>query len=178
MAHSYRLGLCTRFESGLGRIFVIAVVHTQYSKLFKEMECAVHYKEPLKSFEIREAHSPDFGLTSEHQFIEVLKEKLIDFSDQKWIETIQSSRRYDIYRSFKPFRHKEIYISVVNIKSHRKLLARFRMEVSNIFTNKCKFLIDESFVCPLCIEEEEDETTFFITMPCISRPQIKILAPI
>ena len=35
-----------------------------------------------------------------HQLIEVLKEKIIYFSDQKWIGTIQSSRRYDIYRSF------------------------------------------------------------------------------
>ena len=74
---------------------------------------------------------------NEHQFIKVLKKMLIYFSEQKWIETIQSSRRYDIYKSFKPFRYKEIYISVVNMKSHRKLLARFRMEMSNIFTNKC-----------------------------------------
>ena len=63
---------------------------------------------------------------NEHQFIEVSKEKLIYFSNQNWIKTIQSSRKYDVYKSFKPFRYKEIYISVVNIKSHRKLLARFR----------------------------------------------------
>ena len=51
------------------------VVHIQCSKLFKGMECrpysaihgigpTVHYKEPLKSFEIRVGHSPDFGLHS------------------------------------------------------------------------------------------------------------------
>ena len=80
---------------------------------------------------------------NEHQFIEVLKEKFIYFSNQKWIETIQSSRRFDVYKSFKPFRYKEIYISVVNIKSHRIFLASFRMGMSNIFTNKCRFLVDE-----------------------------------
>ena len=42
----------------------------------------------------------------EREFLEVLKEKLIYFCKQKWIETIQSSRRYDVYKSFKPFRYK------------------------------------------------------------------------
>ena len=39
-------------------------MHIQYSKLFKGMECTgtVHYKEPLKSFEIRVGHVPGFGL--------------------------------------------------------------------------------------------------------------------
>ena len=48
---------------------------------------------------------------------------------------MQSVRRYDIYKSFKSFRYKEIYISAVNIKSHQKLLACFRMGMCNIFTN-------------------------------------------
>ena len=52
--HSYRLGLVTwryQFESRSGRIIVIVVVHIQCSKLFRGMECTLHYKEPLKSFE-------------------------------------------------------------------------------------------------------------------------------
>ena len=102
---------------------------------------------------------------------------MIYFSDRKWIETIQSSRRYDIYKSFKPFRYKEIYISVVNIRSHRKLLARFRMGMSNIFTNKCRFLVDESFVCPLCIEEEEDELHFLLQCPVYHDLGLKYLHP-
>ena len=40
------------------------VVHKQCSMLFKGMECTVHYKEPLKSFEIRVGHSPGFGVPS------------------------------------------------------------------------------------------------------------------
>ena len=74
MAHSYRSGLVTwyggtRFKSRSGRIFVIAVVHIQCSKLFKGMACTVygtvHYKEPLKSFKLRLGHSPGgFGLPS------------------------------------------------------------------------------------------------------------------
>ena len=55
------------FESRSGRIFVVVVVHIQCSKLLKGLECTVlpvHYKEPLKSFEIRVGHSPGFGLPS------------------------------------------------------------------------------------------------------------------
>ena len=112
---------------------------------------------------------------NEHQFIEVLKEKLIYFSDQKSIETIQSSRRYDIYKSFKSFRYKEIYISVVNIKTHRKLLARFRMGMSNIFTDRFSSC---QIICMSSLNRGRRWTTFPITMLCISRPQIKILATI
>ena len=108
---------------------------------------------------------------------EVLKEKLIYFSNQKWIETIQSSGRYDVYKSFKPFRYKKIYISVLIIKSHQKLLARFRMGMSNIFTDKCRFLVDESFIWPLCIEEEENELHFLLQCPVYHDLRLKYLHP-
>ena len=39
------------------------------------------------------------------------------------------------------------------------------MGMSNIFTNKCRFLVDESFVCPHCIDEEEDEVHFLLQCP-------------
>ena len=65
----------------------------------------------------------------------------------------------------------------MNIKSHRKLLARFGMGKSNIFTNKCTFLVDESFVCPLCIEEEEDELLFLLQCPVYHDRRLKYLHP-
>ena len=64
MAQSNRLGLATRFESRSGRIFVIVVVHIECSKLsnrrgvYSAAYGTVHYKEPLKSFEIRLGKSP------------------------------------------------------------------------------------------------------------------------
>ena len=75
MAPSYRPGLLTwRYQVRIPvgpDIFIIVVVHTQCSKLFKGMVCTVlpivrtvHNKEPLKSFEIRVGHSPGFGLNS------------------------------------------------------------------------------------------------------------------
>ena len=66
----------------------------------------------------------------------------------------------------------------MNIKSHRKLLARFRSGMSNIFTNKCRFLVDESFVCLLCIEEEEDEQHFVLQCPVDHDLRLKYLHPL
>ena len=65
----------------------------------------------------------------------------------------------------------------MNIKSHRKILARFRMGMSNIFTNKCRFLVDESLVCPLCIEEEEDKLHFLLQCPVYHDLRLKYLLP-
>ena len=69
---------------------------------------------------------------------------------------IQSSRRYDIYKSF---RYKNIYRPhqcCEYIRSHHKLSAYFKKGLSNIFTKRCRFLVDESYVglCTLCIKKQ------------------------
>ena len=71
MAHSYRLGLVTRryqvripVEAGVCHRGCACIVlqtvqtHGVYSAAYG----TVHYEEPLKSFEIKVGHSPDFGL--------------------------------------------------------------------------------------------------------------------
>ena len=65
----------------------------------------------------------------------------------------------------------------MNIKSHRKSLASFRMGMSNIFTSKCGCLVDESFVCPLCIEEDEDKLHFLLQCPVYHDLRLKYLHP-
>ena len=73
MAHAYRLGLVSwgyqvRIPVGTDICYrgcayaVLQIVqrHGVYSAAYR----TVHYKEPLKSFEIRVGHSPGFGLPS------------------------------------------------------------------------------------------------------------------
>ena len=73
MAHSYRLGLVTwgfhvRIPVGADichRGFAYTVIQTvQMHGVYSTAYGTVHYKEPLKSFEIRVGHSPGFGLPS------------------------------------------------------------------------------------------------------------------
>ena len=63
----------------------------------------------------------------------------------------------------------------MNNKSRRKLLVCFRMGMSNIFTNR--ILVDESFVCPLCVEEEEGELHFLLQCPVYHDLRLKYLYP-
>ena len=51
------------------------------------------------------------------------------------------------------------------------------MGMSNIFTNKCRILVDESFVCSFCIEEEEDELHFLLQCPVYHDLRLKYLHP-
>ena len=73
MAHSYRLGLETRgyqVRIPVGtdichRGCAYTVLQTvQRHGVYSAAYGTVHYKEPLKSFEIRVGHSPGFGLPS------------------------------------------------------------------------------------------------------------------
>ena len=73
MAHSYRLGLVTwgyqvRIPVGTDichRGCAYTVLQTvQRHGVYSAANGTVHYKEPLKSFEIRVGHSPGFGLPS------------------------------------------------------------------------------------------------------------------
>ena len=73
MAHSYRLGLITwRYHVRISvrsdicrRGCAYSVLQTvQMPGVYSAAYGTVHYKEPLKSFEIRVGHSPGFGLPS------------------------------------------------------------------------------------------------------------------
>ena len=65
MAHSYRLGLVNWGTNIVHRDCEYAVLQTvQRYGVYSAAYGTVHYKEPLKSFEIRVEHSPGFGLPS------------------------------------------------------------------------------------------------------------------
>ena len=73
MAHSYRLGLITwRYQVRIPirkdicrRGCAYAVLQTVKRPVVYSAACGtVHYKEPLKSFEMKVGHSPGFGFPS------------------------------------------------------------------------------------------------------------------
>ena len=73
MAHSYRLGIITwRYQVRIPvwkdicrRSCAYTVLQTVHRPgVYSAACCTVHYKEPLKAFEIRVGHSPGFGFPS------------------------------------------------------------------------------------------------------------------
>ena len=52
-----------------------------------------------------------------------------------------------------------------------------RMGVSLIMTHKQRFIQDSDTVCPMCMEEEEDEIHFILHCPVFHDLRQKYLAP-
>ena len=53
----------------------------------------------------------------------------------------------------------------------------FRMGVSLIMTQKLRFILDSDTICPICMEEEEDEIHFILHCPVYHDLRLKYLAP-
>ena len=94
---------------------------------------------------------------NEVSFLNTLKQRLMKASDLRWLEIVQTRGRYHIYRNFKPCRYKELYLNVITFTIYRKCLSRFRMGVCCINSNQLRFANIQDNVCPLCMENEEDE---------------------
>ena len=93
---------------------------------------------------------------NEVSFLNTLKQPLMEASDLRWFEIVQTRERYHIYRNFKPCRYKELYLNVINFTIYRKCLSCFTMRVCCINSNQLRFAnIQDINVCPLCMENED-----------------------
>ena len=90
---------------------------------------------------------------------------------------LNGSSRYSVYKLYKPFRYKENYLNVISSGISRRVASRFRMGVSLIMTHKPRFVQDSVTVCPMCMEEEEDEIHFILYCPVYHDLRSKYLAP-
>ena len=108
---------------------------------------------------------------NEVSFLNTLKQRLMEASDLRWLEIVQTRERYHIYRNFKPCR----YLNVINFTIYRKCLSRFRMGVCCINSNQLRFANIQDNVCPLCMENEEDE--ILLQCPVYQDLRIRYLYP-
>ena len=83
----------------------------------------------------------------------------------------------NLYELYTPFRYKENYLNVISSCISRRVASRFRMGVSLIMTHKLRFVQDRDTVCPMCMEEEEDEIHFILHCPVYHDLRSKYLAP-
>ena len=81
-------------------------------------------------------------------------------SDNNRLINLNSSNRYSVYKIYKQFRYKDI--NVISNGISRRVASPFRMGVSLIITHKLRFIQDSVTVCPMCMEEEEDEIHFIL----------------
>ena len=110
-------------------------------------------------------------------FIRTLKQRMIEESDNNWLINLNGSNRYSVYKLYKQFRYKDNYLNVISSGISRRVASRFRMGVSLIMTHKLRFVQDSDTVCPMCMEEEEDEIHFILHCPVYHDLRSKYLAP-
>ena len=114
---------------------------------------------------------------NEVSFLNTLKQRLMEASDHRWLEIVQTRERYHIYRNFKPCRYKELYLNVINFTIYRKCISRFRMGVCCINSDQLRFANIQDNVCPLCMENEEDEIHILLQCPVYQDLRIRYLYP-
>ena len=135
-----------------------------YKRMLFDSNCynwASKIKELLFHFnfnDVWEAQSSD----DPQLFIGTLKQRMIEESDDNWLINLNSSNRYSVYKLYKQFRYKVIYLNVISSGISRRVASRFRMGVSLIMTHKLRFIQDSDTVCPMCMEEEEDKIYFIL----------------
>ena len=158
-------------------IYIICKV---YKIMLHDSNCcnwASKIKELLFHFnfnDVWEAQSAD----DPQLFIRTLKQRMIEESDNNWLINLNGSNRYSVYKRYKQFRYKENYLNVISSGISRRVASRFLMGVSLIMTHKLRFIQDNDTVCPMCMEEEEDEIHFILHCHVYHDLRLKYLAPL
>ena len=151
-------------------------MHVRYIKMMLHDCSWTKIKELLFYFnfnDVWEAQSAD----DPQLFIRTLKQRMVEESGNKWLINLNSSNRYPVYKLYKQFRYKDNYLHVISSGISRRVASRFRMGVSLIMTHTIRFVQDSDTVCPMCMEEEEDEIHFIPHCPVYHDLRSKYLAP-
>ena len=83
-----------------------------------------------------------------------------------WVNHMESSTRFSIYRQFKHCFEREYYVAVIWINIYRNAPAQFRMGVSQINTHKYRYSkLSEEVNCPFYENTPESEIHFLLHCP-------------
>ena len=95
----------------------------------------------------------------ETRFLTEFQQRLKDSFIQNVHSRLESSGRYEVYKTFKSALEKEQYLEVIQNQQIRKAFTRFRLGTSQILTHKRRYT-DENVVmlrCPLRNGETENK---------------------
>ena len=99
------------------------------------------------------------------RFLTEFQQRLKDCFIQNRHSRLESSGRYEVYRTFKSALEKEKYLKVIQNQQIRKAFTRFRLGISQKRAHKRRYT-DENAVmlrCPLCNGEIEHEVHLLAT---------------
>ena len=116
---------------------------------------------------------------NETEFLRLLKNKMIENYSINWKKCIESSVRYSFYRIVKIDHCVEPYLYVLDKRVFRDALIRFRMGITDLFVHKYRYSAAPfTNICPLCMENVEDEIHFLLYCPATFDLRMRYLLPI
>lgn len=108
------------------------------------------------------------GVGDERAFLTAFKETLISSYKQTWLENVQGSERFSLYRTFKSTLTLSNYLSDLKHIKARNLLIRLRLGVSPLKVHRFRFNLNATSAdlsCPFCCGSVEDEVHFVLVCP-------------
>ena len=105
----------------------------------------------------------------EKSFVRIFRQRLVDCRWQNWEWHLDTSERFQIYRTYSSSHFMKKYLSL-NIDKHlRFVLTRFRFGISNIHVHAFRYqnVSNADMLCPLCAGSTEDEIHFVLQCPVL-----------
>ena len=96
------------------------------------------------------------------------RERLVVCRWQEWHSHVETSDRFNIYRTFCTIHDTKTYLKM-NIDRHLKFMTRFRFGISDIFVHYYRYKrhTNNDLICPLCRVAQETELHFVLCCPVL-----------
>jgi len=108
------------------------------------------------------------NVENENTFINSLKERMVFQFEEEWKSEVQNKDRFSLYRQIKQVCTVEPYLYALDKKPYRDAWIRFRLGISDLYVHRNRYNCNpHSTVCPLCMEEDEDENHFLFYCPAL-----------
>jgi len=117
-------------------------------------------------------------IDNESIFVKNLRERMIYDFHMKWQTDLLGSDRYTFYRLVKPVCELDQYLFALDKKIFRDHYVRFRFGISDLYIHRNRYnKASYRTVCPICMEEEEDEVHFLLSCPALYDLRLRFIMP-
>jgi len=108
-------------------------------------------------------------------FLSRLKQNMV-VKFKAW-RNLQKSERYMMYQEIESTREEENYSYALDKRVFRNVFIRFRFGVTELYIHKRRYDGHSQNLCPLCIEDDEDELHFLLQCPALHDLRTKYVMP-
>ena len=114
-----------------------------------------------------------------NQVLHVFCERLIVCRWQEWHSHVETSNRFDVYRTFCTFHDTKTYLKMNTDRHLKFIMTRFHLGISDIFVHYYRYKRhpDNDLICPLCRVAQEAELHFVLCCPVVRALKVQFILP-